>query len=193
MHSACGCRLRECCHGSKPDKGSVPTISSSPANPTSINSGASTTLGWKASGATNIATTPGSFTSTAASGSVNVSPFATTTYTLTAANASGSATATVKVTVNAAPNSVGTGTPSAPNGAVKHPVRFTLNHMLNYWVWPATETAGVGSCTASGGGTIPTSTLISQSAPPASCSMTAPDREIYRLKASVPSLSCAAT
>ena len=24
--------------------------------------------------------------------------------------------------------------------------------MLNYWVWPATETAGVGSCTASGGG-----------------------------------------
>ena len=35
---------------------------------------------------------------------------------------------------------IGTGTPSAPNGAVRHPVRFTVNHMLNYYVWPATET-----------------------------------------------------
>ena len=41
---------------------------------------------------------------------------------------------------------IGTGTPTVPNGAVQHPVRFTLNHMLNYWVWPATETAGMGSC-----------------------------------------------
>ncbi len=37
---------------------------------------------------------------------------------------------------------IGTGTPSAPNGAVQHPVRFTVNHMLNYWVWPGTESAG---------------------------------------------------
>jgi hypothetical protein len=88
---------------------------------------------------------------------------------------------------------IGTGTPSAPNGVVQHPVRFTLNHMLNYWVWPATETAGVGSCTASGGGTIPTESLISQSAPPASCTMTGPAGEIYRLKASVPTPSCSAT
>ncbi len=44
---------------------------------------------------------------------------------------------------------IGTGTPAAPNGAVRHPIRFTLNHMLNYWVWPATQTAGVGSCTTS--------------------------------------------
>jgi hypothetical protein len=43
---------------------------------------------------------------------------------------------------------IGTGTPSAPNGAIQHPIRFTLNHMLNYWVWPATQTAGTGSCTA---------------------------------------------
>ena len=46
---------------------------------------------------------------------------------------------------------IGTGTPTAPNGTVQHPIRFTLNHMLNYWVWPATETAGVGSCKDSGG------------------------------------------
>jgi hypothetical protein len=88
---------------------------------------------------------------------------------------------------------IGTGTPSSPNGTVEHPIRFTLNHMLNYWVWPATETAGVGSCTASGGGTITTESLISQSSPPASCSMTGPAGEIYRLKASVATPTCAAS
>jgi hypothetical protein len=88
---------------------------------------------------------------------------------------------------------IGTGTPSAPNGAVQHPVRFTLNHMLNYWVWPATETAGVGSCTALGGGTIPTESLISQSTPPASCTMSGAAGEIYRLKASLATPSCVAT
>ncbi len=87
---------------------------------------------------------------------------------------------------------IGTGTPSAPNGAVKHPVRFTLNHMLSYWVWPATETAGVGSCTLSGA-TIPAASQISQSSPPASCTMTGPAGEIYRLKASVATPACAAT
>jgi hypothetical protein len=88
---------------------------------------------------------------------------------------------------------IGTGTPSAPNGAVRHPVRFTLNHMLNYWVWPATQSAGVGSCTASGGGTIPTESQISQSSPPASCTMSGAAGEIYRLKASIATPSCAAT
>ncbi len=87
---------------------------------------------------------------------------------------------------------IGTGTPAAPNGAVQHPVRFTVNHMLNYWVWPATESAGVGSCTLNGG-TIPTESQISQSSPPASCTMTGPAGEIYRLKASVATPACAAT
>ena len=88
---------------------------------------------------------------------------------------------------------IGTGTPSAPNGAIQHPIRFTLNHMLNYWVWPATETAGVGSCTESGGASIPVESQISQSSPPASCTMTGPAGEIYRLKASVATPTCAAT
>jgi hypothetical protein len=88
---------------------------------------------------------------------------------------------------------IGTGTPSAPIGTVQHPIRFTLNNMLNYWVWPATDTAGVGSCTASGGAGIPTASLISQSSPPASCTMSGPPGEIYRLKASVATPSCAAT
>jgi hypothetical protein len=88
---------------------------------------------------------------------------------------------------------IGTGTPTSPNGAIRHPIRFTLNHMLNYWVWPATETAGVGSCTAAGGGSIPVGSLISQSSPPASCTMTGPAGEIYRLRASVPTPSCASS
>ncbi|HXR16966.1 MAG TPA: Ig domain-containing protein [Terriglobales bacterium] len=88
---------------------------------------------------------------------------------------------------------IGSGTPSAPKGTIQHPIRFTLNHMLNYWVWPATQTAGVGSCTASGGGSIPTESEISQSTPPASCTMSGPAGEIYRLKASVATPSCAST
>ena len=88
---------------------------------------------------------------------------------------------------------IGAGTPSAPSGTIQHPIRFTLNHIVNYWVWPATETAGVGSCTASGGGTIPTESEISQSSPPASCTMSGPAGEIYRLKASVTTPSCAST
>jgi hypothetical protein len=88
---------------------------------------------------------------------------------------------------------IGTGTPTAPNGTIQHPIRFTLNHMLNYWVWPATETAGTGSCTASSGETIPTESEISQSSPPESCTMSGPAGEIYRLQASVATPSCAST
>lgn len=88
---------------------------------------------------------------------------------------------------------IGTGTSSSPNGAIQHPIRFTLNHIVNYWVWPATQSAGVGSCTASGGGTIPTESQISQSSPPASCTMSGPAGEIYRLKSSVATPSCAST
>ncbi len=87
---------------------------------------------------------------------------------------------------------IGTGTPTAPNGTVQHPVRFTLNHILNYWVWPATQTAGVGSCTNSGGA-IPVESMISQSPPPATCTFNSPAGEIYRLKASVANPSCAST
>jgi hypothetical protein len=87
---------------------------------------------------------------------------------------------------------IGTGTPSAPNGTIQHPIRFTVNNMLNYWVWPATESAGVGSC-KQGSTTIPTESEISQSTPPTSCTMTGPAGEIYRLKASVATPSCAST
>jgi hypothetical protein len=88
---------------------------------------------------------------------------------------------------------IGTGTPSSPNGSIQHPIRFTLNHMLNYWVWPGTETAGTGSCKAAGGAAIPTESEISQSTPPASCTMSGPAGEIYRLKASVATPTCASS
>jgi hypothetical protein len=88
---------------------------------------------------------------------------------------------------------IGTGTPSAPAGTIQHPIRFTLNHIVNYWVWPATQTAGVGSCTAENGDPIPTESEISQSTPPATCTMSGPAGEIYRLKASVATPSCAST
>jgi hypothetical protein len=88
---------------------------------------------------------------------------------------------------------IGTGTPSSPNGAVLHPIRFTLDHMLHYWIWPATQSAGVGTCTAAGGSSIPVESQISQSSPPASCTMTGPAGEIYRLKAAAATPSCAST
>jgi uncharacterized protein YceK len=88
---------------------------------------------------------------------------------------------------------IGTGTPSAPTGTIEHPIRFTLNHMLNYWVWPATETAGVGSCKDTSGAAIPTESEISQSSPPQSCTMSGAAGEIYRLKASVGTPACAST
>jgi hypothetical protein len=87
---------------------------------------------------------------------------------------------------------IGTGTAAAPNGVVRHPIRFTLNHMLNYWVWPATQTAGVGSCSTQNG-VIPTESEISEATPPVSCSMSGAAGEIYRLKAAVATPACAAT
>jgi hypothetical protein len=87
---------------------------------------------------------------------------------------------------------IGAGTPTAPEGVVRHPIRFTVGHMLNYWVWPGTQSGGgVGSCDTKTG-PIPVETEISQANPPASCSMTGPAGEIYRLKASVATPACAA-
>ena len=88
---------------------------------------------------------------------------------------------------------LGSGTPNAPNGVVKHPIRFTLNHMLHYWVWPATQTAGIGTCTAVGGSVLPVGQLLSQTIPPASCTYSGPAGEIYRLKAGVANPPCAST
>jgi hypothetical protein len=85
----------------------VPVIASFTAAPTSIASGASSTLSWSVTGATSLSINQGVGTVTGTS--TSVSPTVTTTYTLTATNSAGNATATAIVTV--------TGTPANP-GAV---------------------------------------------------------------------------
>src|SRR6202041_1424857 len=75
------------------------TVGSFTASPTSIRPGESSTLSWTAAGAARVAITPGTFTSTSASGSTAVSPKATTTYKLTAINAAGGEVGTANVTV----------------------------------------------------------------------------------------------
>lgn len=84
---------------------------------------------------------------------------------------------------------IGTGTPGAPNGSVRHPTRFTVRHMLNNYVWPATEHAGTGGCK---GGYEDRNRMLLQSDPPASCANSGPAGEIFRLKASVATPACAA-
>jgi hypothetical protein len=70
-------------------------------------------------------------------------------------------------------------------GIVGHPIRFTLDHMLNAAVWPARSTSGLGYCTNANGTNSNQTLLVSQSKPPVSCTNTAPAGEIYRLKKSV--------
>ena len=71
--------------------------------------------------------------------------------------------------------------PGAECGVVKHAGRLTLNHTLNYHVWPATAQSGLGLCT---GGYQDDGHLLSQSNPPTSCSGSGAMGEIFRLKSS---------
>ena len=87
---------------------------------------------------------------------------------------------------------IGTGTPSAPNGVIRHTIPFNVNYTLAYWVWPATQSAGAGTCIGRDGKTIRPPSQISQSDPPASCTWSGPAGEIYRLKASTATPACAA-
>jgi len=78
---------------------SVPVINSFTASPGSITLGASSTLGWNVSGATTVSINQG-VGGVTPSGSILVSPGATTTYTITATNAAGSVTQPVQVVVS---------------------------------------------------------------------------------------------
>ncbi len=77
---------------------SAPVIASFTATPSTITTGASSTLAWSVSGATSLSINQG--VGTVAGSSTTVSPTSTTTYTLTATNSGGSATATAMVTVS---------------------------------------------------------------------------------------------
>ena len=90
---------------------------------------------------------------------------------------------------------IGTGTPSSPKGVIGEMKRFTLNHTLHNFVWPATHQAGQGGCKDAAGKDVPAG-LLSQLRPPATCAGSAvisPLGEIYRLKASVPDPGCMAS
>ena len=75
-----------------------PVIASFVATPSTISSGASSTLTWSVSGATNLVL---SGLGTVTGSSVTVSPTVTTSYTLTATNGANTSLATVQVTVAA--------------------------------------------------------------------------------------------
>jgi hypothetical protein len=91
---------------------------------------------------------------------------------------------------------IGNGTASAPSGSVQHAIRFTLSDSagtyLRAHVWPATGQVGSGKC--SGGYQDPTGGgQILQTSPPTSCTSSPAFGEIFRLKASVATPSCATT
>jgi len=87
--------------GATPSPAGVPVVDSFVANPPGISAGGSATLSWEVSDATSVAIDPGLGT-VALSGSMTVSPTATTTYILMATNAAGKSTATARVEVTGA-------------------------------------------------------------------------------------------
>lgn len=97
---------------------------------------------------------------------------------------------------------IGTGTPTTPNGTVRHPTRVTFPQVLAYHVWPAVGSAGAGIGGCTGGYVDPTTnnllsqgpTAITPSAtPPTSCNPLPIPGMTYRLKASVTNPACAST
>ena len=120
-------------HGSKTATATVtvampkPLIATFTATPSTISSGASSTLDWSVSGATSLSIDPsvGPVTGT----SHPVSPTTTTTYTLSATNAGGTSTATATVTVSAA----GYLTPGDPGTA---DLSFTLTSQTTHPISP---------------------------------------------------------
>jgi Domain of unknown function (DUF4082)/PASTA domain len=105
------------------------------ASPTSITSGAASTLTWSTTGATTVAIDQGIGT-VAASGTRSVSPTATTTYTLTATNAAGSVTATASVTVSAPDTTppVLSGVASSGLTTTSATISFTTNELSYHQV-----------------------------------------------------------
>ena len=80
----------------------VPTVTLS-ASPTSIPSSESSTIAWTSTNATSCSGTGKGFSPSGTSGSLALSPKATTTYDITCTGAGGSASHSAKVTVTAAP------------------------------------------------------------------------------------------
>ena len=65
--------------------------------------------------------------------------------------------------------------------AIRHPIRFTVTHMLQNWVWPARVQSGKGQCLWENG-SVARYQLPQGANGPSSCSMSGPCGQIYRLK-----------
>jgi hypothetical protein len=96
--------------------GSIPTVVTFVASPTSIDPGGSSKLCWQVTGATSVQIQPGIGTVNATD-CVTVSPTATTTYTLTATNASGNIQANAVVNVGQVQILTFTANPAQPQVA----------------------------------------------------------------------------
>lgn len=115
---------------SKSDGGSRPTIASFTANPSSVSSGASTTLSWSVTGATSLKIDPGNNDVTGYSSATASNLTQTTTFTLTASNTSGSSTATTTVTVNASVPTINsfTANPTTINRGQSSTLSWSVNN-----------------------------------------------------------------
>lgn len=153
------------------------------AQPSTVPSGTSTTLTWKASNATSVSISGlGTFPAT---GSVTVTPNATTTYLATAAGPGGTAASSIVVTVStsgpkpvitftAQPNSVLPGTPAVLTWTTSNATSVTIAGVGTFppsgSVQVSPTSTSTYTATATGpGGTTPSSTTVtvSQNAPPA--------------------------
>lgn len=145
------------------------------ADPTTIQSGQSSTLTWRIQDATSATISPNIGGVSAQGGSISVAPTTTTTYTLTAKNANGSATSAVTVIVQqakpqilvctAVPMNISQGetarlyydtvnattvniTPNVGSVGVNGNVAVTPTATTNYTI-TATNTAGTATCNVS--------------------------------------------
>jgi len=160
--SACLLALGACGGGSGSSTPATPAPTVSVvASPTSINSGASSTLTWSSTDASSCTASGGWSGTKAASGVLAVMPSATASYSLSCTGAGGSAQASATVTVSAAPPTL---TLSASPASVASGSSSTLT-------WASTNTT---ACTASGSwtGTQPTSGTSSTGALSAGASYT---------------------
>jgi len=109
--------------------GTPPTVTLT-ANPTSANSGSSSTLTWSSSGASSCsATSPSGWTtSTATSGTKSVNPISTTTYTISCTGAGGANTANATVTINLAAGCFQSSTTWQNNTIASQTSTFTLDY-----------------------------------------------------------------
>jgi peptidoglycan/xylan/chitin deacetylase (PgdA/CDA1 family) len=124
--------------GSTPPPG-APTVTIS-SNPTSIQSGQSSTITWSSTNATSCTAT-GSWTGTkATSGTQSVSPTATATYTLACTGAGGTTSQSTTVTVSATP-------PGAPTATISANPTSITSGQSSTLTWSSTNAT---SCTASG-------------------------------------------